>query len=96
MVNTGDALVRVALRLDPVMTVNEKTTFGLLSLCESFGALVVFLMLVVSPIMSLINGNHYYISLFKNLYWVNEAGPDDNLEESTLQKSPQEYAKYWS
>lgn len=63
--------MKLTLSLDPAVVMNESTTLGLLSLFESLAALALFLLILVSPLMSLINGNHYYISLFKNLYWVN-------------------------
>lgn len=84
----------MTIKLDPVVVMNESTTLGLLSLMESLSALIIFLLIVFSPLMSMINGNQYYISLFKNLYWVNETGGDTH-DESRM-GSPQEYAKQWS
>lgn len=68
------------MKLDPLTAVNERTTLGFLSLFESLAALCLFLLIVVSPFMALANGNNYYISLFKNLYWVNKAS-NESLED---------------
>lgn len=47
------------------------------------GGICFFIFLVVTQIMSVLIGNKYYNSLFKQLYWVNEVDPD-TIEEDKV------------
>jgi len=69
-------MLRITLKLDPIVTMHQRRTFGILMLFRDIGGISFFIYLIVTPSMNVLVGNKYYNSLFKQIFWVNEVDPD--------------------
>ena len=77
-------MLKVTLRLDTALIVHKIKTFGIMTLFEDIGGLVFFIFIIVNPIFRLFMGKNYYISLLKQLYWVNDSPSETNQTEQQM------------
>ena len=56
---SGDPMLRVTLKLDPIVTVHQRRKFGILMLFRDIGGICFFIFLIMTAIMKVLVGNKY-------------------------------------
>ena len=79
-------MVSVNFKLDMTLIVQTRTAYDAIELFGDTGGLLECFYFVLTPLIAFLIGHRYNLSLFSNLYWVNESGNDGESNQSAAEK----------